>query len=117
MPGGTLVMESIKTIEDFLPKVNQIQAVNLPRHSLNFSKRNRISRQVAEKIKEIERLLLARGSHLGKVSITCSAPTVVEHIPGPPNRDQTIASIMLAKTMTLFSNDGSRELRFAERVE
>ncbi|KAG6689533.1 hypothetical protein I3842_11G180500 [Carya illinoinensis] len=103
---GTPVTEWIKKVDEFLPKVHQIKAVNLPRHSLNFSKRNRISKKVAEMLKEIERLILAGGSHLDKVAVSCSAPTLVEHIPGPPIRDQTMASTMLAKTMTLLSDDG-----------
>jgi len=44
----TQVTEWLKDVEELQLKVNQIQAVKLSRRSLNFSKRYRISKEVAE---------------------------------------------------------------------
>ncbi|XP_062168742.1 disease resistance protein At4g27190-like [Alnus glutinosa] len=106
----TQVIEWLKDVEELQLKVNQIQAVKLSRRSLNFSKRYRISREVAEKLKEIERLLKDGSSHSGAVAVNHSIPRVVEHVPGPTIQDQTTSSKTLAKTMTLLSDDGVRRI-------
>jgi len=106
----TQVTDWLKDVEELQLKVNQIQAVKLSRRSLNFSKRYRISREVAEKLKEIERLLKDGSSHSGAVAVNHSIPRVVEHVPGPTIQDQTTSSKTLAKTMTLLSDDGVRRI-------
>jgi hypothetical protein len=42
-----------------------------------------ITREVAEKLKEIERHLKDGSSHSGAVAVNHSIPRVVEHVPGP----------------------------------
>jgi disease resistance protein RPS2 len=106
----TQVIEWLKEVEELQLKVNQIQAVKLSRRSLNCSKRYRISREVAEKLKEIEGLLKAGSSHSGAVAVNYSVPRAVEHVPGPTIQDQTTPSKTLAKIMTLLSDDEVRRI-------
>ncbi|XP_062169188.1 disease resistance protein At4g27190-like [Alnus glutinosa] len=104
------VTKWLEEVEKLMLKVNQIQTVKLSRRSLNCSKRYRISREVAKKLKEIEDLLKAGSSHSGVVAVNHSMPRAVEHVPGPIIQDQTTASKTLAKTMTLLSDDGVRRI-------
>jgi disease resistance protein RPS2 len=108
--GKAPVTKWLEEVEKLMLKVNQIQTVKLSRRSLNCSKRYRISREVAKKLKEIEDLLKARSSHSGVVAGNHSMPRAVEHIPGPTIQDQTTSSKNLAKTMTLLSDDEVRRV-------
>ncbi|KAG2724899.1 hypothetical protein I3760_01G039600, partial [Carya illinoinensis] len=95
-------------VEEMQGKINdQIQEAKSSRCFLSCStKRYRISKEVAEHLKEIERLREV-GSPLA-LSVALSSPEVkaVEHIPGSSIQDQTASvSEDLAKTMTLLSED------------
>ncbi|XP_040989065.1 disease resistance protein At4g27190 [Juglans microcarpa x Juglans regia] len=100
----TRVIEWLKEVDELLLKVDQIQAVKLSRLPLNCSKGYRISREAAENLREIQRLLKAGSFHTGSVSVSYSAPSAVEHIPGHSIQDQTTASTTLSQTMTLLSD-------------
>ncbi|KAG2677998.1 hypothetical protein I3760_12G122700 [Carya illinoinensis] len=100
----TRVIQWLKEVDELLLKVDQIQAVQLSRLPLNCSKRYRISRETAENLREIQRLLKAGRFHTGSVSVSYSAPSAVEHIPGLSIQDQTTASTTLFQTMTLLSD-------------
>jgi disease resistance protein RPS2 len=104
------VTKWLEEVEKLMLKVNHIQTVKLSRRSLNCSKRYRISREVAKKLKVIEDLLKAGSSYSGAVAVNRSMPRAVEHVPGPTIQDQTTASKTLAKTMTLLSDDGVRRI-------
>ncbi|KAG7953746.1 hypothetical protein I3843_12G125300 [Carya illinoinensis] len=100
----TRVIQWLKEVDELLLKVDQIRAVQLSRLPLNCSKRYRISRETAENLREIQRLLKAGRFHTGSVSVSYSAPSAVEHIPGLSIQDQTTASTTLFQTMTLLSD-------------
>lgn len=103
----TQVKEWLKEVEELLHEVDQIQAVRVSRCSLNIY---RMSREVAKKLTETERVLKAGISHTGNVAIKCSVPTAVEYIPGPSIQDQTTASKNLAETMDLLSDPQVRRI-------
>jgi disease resistance protein RPS2 len=105
-----LVKEWREEVEELLLEVNQIQTVTLSRRSLNCSKRYRISRDVAKKLKKIEDLLKAGSSYSSAVAANRSMPEAVEHVPGQTIQDQTTSSKTLATIMTLLSDDGVRRI-------
>ena len=96
-------------------RVNPIQAdiVNnrkLSGCSLNCRKRYRVSREVAEILQEIQRLLKSRSFLTGSVVYPTTRPREVEHIPGPSIQGQTTSSKALTKTMNLLHDDGVKRI-------
>ncbi|KAG6666580.1 disease resistance protein At4g27190-like [Carya illinoinensis] len=98
----------LKEVDELLRKMNdQIQEAKSSRCFLSCStKRCRISRDVAEQLKEVKRLLEVGSSIASSVAHSYPEVKAVEHIPGPSIQDQTASvSEDLAKIMTLLSDD------------
>ncbi|KAG6729681.1 hypothetical protein I3842_01G041900, partial [Carya illinoinensis] len=98
----------LKEVDELLRKMNdQIQEAKSSRCFLSCStKRYRISREVAEQLKEVKRLLEVGSSLASSVAHSYRDVKAVEHIPGPSIQDQTASvSEDLAKIMTLLSDD------------
>ncbi|KAG7994098.1 hypothetical protein I3843_01G038500 [Carya illinoinensis] len=98
----------LKDVDELLRKMNdQIQEAKSSRCFLSCStKRCRISRDVAEQLKEVKRLLEVGSSIASSVAHSYPEVKAVEHIPGPSIQDQTASvSEDLAKIMTLLSDD------------
>ena len=77
--------------------------------SFNCRKRYRVSREVAEVLPEIERLLKTASFNSGVV-YPSRRPRAVEHIPGPSIQAQTTASKSLEKTMSQLYVDEVRRI-------
>ncbi|KAF8409496.1 hypothetical protein HHK36_005572 [Tetracentron sinense] len=109
----TQVNEWLREVEAIELTVNSIQAgtitnnENLRRCCLHCSLRYRLSREVEEKLKEVERLLSAGNFPRGVVAVN-PPPKVVEQIPGPSIEGQTTASRNLARVLDLLKDDGVR---------
>ncbi|KAG6666596.1 hypothetical protein CIPAW_01G042400, partial [Carya illinoinensis] len=95
-------------VEELQGKINdQIQEAKSSRCFLSCStKRYRISREVAEHLKEIERLREVGSPLALSVALSCPEVKAVEHIPGPSIQDQTTSvsddlAIVMAR---LFDN-------------
>ncbi|KAG6666590.1 hypothetical protein I3843_01G039400 [Carya illinoinensis] len=94
----------LEQVEELQRTINQIQEAKSSRCFLSCStKRYRISREVVEHLKEIERLREVGSPLALSVALGCPEFKAVEHIPGPSIQDQTTSvSDDLAKTMTLL---------------
>ncbi|KAF3958444.1 hypothetical protein CMV_016665 [Castanea mollissima] len=98
------VIEWLREVDELQLKVKPIEAgmVNsrkLSGCSFNCRKRYRVSREVAEILPEIERLLKDSSFNSG-VFYPSRRPRAVEHIPGPSIQAQTTASKSLEKVMS-----------------
>ncbi|XP_059443591.1 disease resistance protein At4g27190-like [Corylus avellana] len=109
--GRPLVTKWLEEVEELLLEAEQIHLAATPfRRSVNCCKLYSLRREVAEKLKEIERLAKAGNSYIGVVTLGNSAPTKVEHILGPSIQDQSTASKNLDDTMILLSDDKIRRI-------
>ncbi|XP_040992856.1 probable disease resistance protein At4g27220 [Juglans microcarpa x Juglans regia] len=97
-------------VEELKRQCDQIQEAKSSRCFLScITKRYRISREVPEHLKQIERLLEVGSSLAGSVAFNYSEVKAVEQIPGPSIKDQTASvSEDLDKVMTLLSEDKNR---------
>ena len=99
------VIEWLREVDELQLKVKPIEAgmVNsrkLSGCSFNCRKRYRVSREVAEILPEIERLLKTASFNSGVFYFYPSRrPRAVEHIPGPSIQALTTASKSLEKTI------------------
>ncbi|KAM4103020.1 hypothetical protein ACJW30_06G047600 [Castanea mollissima] len=108
------VIEWLREVDELQLKVKPIEAgmVNsrkLSGCSFNCRKRYRVSREVAEILPEIERLLKDSSFNSG-VFYPSRRPRAVEHIPGPSIQAQTTASKSLEKVMSQLYVDEVRRI-------
>nr|POF06303.1 disease resistance protein [Quercus suber] len=108
------VIEWLREVDELQLKVKPIEAgmVNsrkLSGCSFNCRKRYRVSREVAEILPEIERLLKDSSFNSG-VFYPSKRPRAVEHNPGPSIQAQTTASKSLEKTMSQLYVDEVRRI-------
>ena len=108
------VIEWLREVDELQLKVKPIEAgmVNsrkLSGCSFNCRKRYRVSREVAEILPEIERLLKDSSFNSG-VFYPSRRPRAVEHIPGPSIQAQTTATRSLEETMSQLYVDEVRRI-------
>ncbi|XP_050248672.1 disease resistance protein At4g27190-like [Quercus robur] len=108
------VIEWLREVDELQLKVKPIEAGmvnsrNLSGCSFNCRKRYRVSREVAEILPEIERLLKDSSFNSG-VFYPSRRPRAVEHIPGPSIQAQTTASKSLENTMSQLYVDEVRRI-------